>query len=610
MRARPRGHWAPVWLPAALLGVLAWRHRWVADDGFIDLHIADNLISGLGPVFNAGERVEAYTSPLWIALTALVGLALKPFAAKGLPPFEWISVGLGLGCSVAALAIASLASDRLVRGGRSTGPAVPFGSLAILAVVPFWDYATSGLETSLVFLWLAVTFWASTNPLLASGGDAGTTELVRRRDKPGRNAEALTGFWIGLGPLVRPDLTIFSLLFGALAIAFAEGNRRRLEILAAMAALPLGYELFRMGYFACLVPNTALAKEASLAYWSHGWIYFKNFESTYQLWVPIATMAAATTVLARRLWKAGDERSALLVAAPAFGSLLYGVYITRVGGDFLHARLLLPALFALALPVSTLLFRDFRWFGPVLIPWAIVCLCVARIPIDNVTGIDRGRLDDIALSKNEHPVTVDDYREIGWALDMSDLFKQIDRARASNPNLANASFYSSSANATIRPAQLSPWLDAQVEAVAYRGAIGLCGYAGRQRVHICDCYGLADPFASRLEPGATDQDGVWHPGRSKPGHEKRLNADWCLARTVSALDGHAPFSVTVGFVVTALGCGDLAEVQAATLEPLTWRRFWRNVWLAPRLTRLRIPQDALEVRRRFCGQGSPAPSEG
>jgi arabinofuranosyltransferase len=375
-----------------------------------------------------------------------------------------------------------------------------------------------------------------------------------------------------------------------------------------MAILPLGYELFRMGYFACLVPNTALAKEASLAYWSHGWAYFRNFETTYQLWIPLAAMLAAAAVLGRRSWKAGDRRSALLMAAPAVGGVLYGVYVTRVGGDFLHARLLLPAVFALALPVSTLPLRDFRFFGPLLIPWAIACVWLARIPIDNVYGIDRGRLDYIALSNNEHPVTVDDYREITWAADMNNLFKQIDGAR-SNPQLAKASFYSSSASATVRPAQLYPWLDAKTEAVAYRGAIGLCGYVGRQRVYICDCYGLADPFASRLEPGRIDQDGVWHPGRSKPGHEKRLDADWCLARTVSALDGRSPFSVTVGFVVTALGCGELAEIQAATLEPLTWRRFWRNVSLAPRLTRLRIPGDALKARRRFCGKGGPAQGE-
>jgi len=61
MRQLLRPH---VWIPALLFGGLVWAHRWICDDGFIYLHVADNLLSGLGPVFNPGERVEAYTSPL------------------------------------------------------------------------------------------------------------------------------------------------------------------------------------------------------------------------------------------------------------------------------------------------------------------------------------------------------------------------------------------------------------------------------------------------------------------------------------------------------------------------------------------------------------------
>ena len=39
------------------------------------LVIAGNLVAGHGPVFNLGERVEAYTSPAWLALLALICLA-------------------------------------------------------------------------------------------------------------------------------------------------------------------------------------------------------------------------------------------------------------------------------------------------------------------------------------------------------------------------------------------------------------------------------------------------------------------------------------------------------------------------------------------------------
>ncbi len=182
--------YSAILLPAVVLGVLAWHHRWVADDGFIDLHIDDNLLLGFGPVFNPGERVEAYTSPMWVALLALLGLVTRPFARGGLPPFEWLSVGLGILCSVGALAVAALASDRLLRDPEleSASQPIPFGSLAVLAMVPFWDYSTSGLESSLVLLWLALAFWA----------------LVRAREHARmRSSQLLSGVLIGLGPLVR-----------------------------------------------------------------------------------------------------------------------------------------------------------------------------------------------------------------------------------------------------------------------------------------------------------------------------------------------------------------------------------------------------------------------
>lgn len=37
----------------------AWQRRWIADDGLIVLRTVRNLLAGNGPVFNAGERVEA-----------------------------------------------------------------------------------------------------------------------------------------------------------------------------------------------------------------------------------------------------------------------------------------------------------------------------------------------------------------------------------------------------------------------------------------------------------------------------------------------------------------------------------------------------------------------
>ena len=49
------------------------RYNFVSDDAFISLRYAANLLAGHGLVFNPGERVEGFTSPLWTLLLAGFG---------------------------------------------------------------------------------------------------------------------------------------------------------------------------------------------------------------------------------------------------------------------------------------------------------------------------------------------------------------------------------------------------------------------------------------------------------------------------------------------------------------------------------------------------------
>src|SRR5688572_25768321 len=44
------------------------------DDAMISMRYAYNLAHGLGPVWNAGERVEGFTNPLWVGIMALIHL--------------------------------------------------------------------------------------------------------------------------------------------------------------------------------------------------------------------------------------------------------------------------------------------------------------------------------------------------------------------------------------------------------------------------------------------------------------------------------------------------------------------------------------------------------
>ena len=61
-----------------------------------------------------------------------------------------------------------------------------------------------------------------------------------------------------------------------------------------MFALPVAYQVFRMGYYASLVANTAYAKQATAVHWSRGWRYLREFVDDYILWLPLVAIAVLT----------------------------------------------------------------------------------------------------------------------------------------------------------------------------------------------------------------------------------------------------------------------------------------------------------------------------
>lgn len=138
-------------LTAALFAIGGWERRWIADDGLTVLRTVRNLLAGNGPVFNAGERVEVNTSTAW---TYLIWFFSWLTQAR----LEYVVLGIALTLSVAAIVFAMLGAARLWDGGGAQ-LLLPAGALVYIAVPPARDYATSGLESSLVICWLAVLWW-------------------------------------------------------------------------------------------------------------------------------------------------------------------------------------------------------------------------------------------------------------------------------------------------------------------------------------------------------------------------------------------------------------------------------------------------------------------
>ena len=111
-------------VPVVVLAVLAWTHRSMFSDGFIYLHVVQNILAGHGPVFNAGQRVEAFTSPAWLALVTLVAF-VTPFS------LTTIAVDLGIALTLAGLVLAIVSSARLVRRAEPDAVSVATGRLGL-----------------------------------------------------------------------------------------------------------------------------------------------------------------------------------------------------------------------------------------------------------------------------------------------------------------------------------------------------------------------------------------------------------------------------------------------------------------------------------------------
>jgi arabinofuranosyltransferase len=576
-------HHAPVGLPPArtdrrlrpalwnsavlvvLLGVFAaliWNRRWMSDDGLIVLRTVRNLLAGDGPVFNAGERVEANTSTLWTYLLAIPGLV------PGIS-LNWAAVVLGLLLSVAGLGLAVDAARRLHRARLI----LPAGALVVLVLPPFWDFGTSGLETGLITGWLGASWWL----------------LVRRLQVP--RGEAAGRAWplavvVGLAPLVRPDLALAGLVVAAafVVLEWRRGVRRLLGLAAVAAVVPVGYEIFRMGYYGLLVPSTALAKEASDSRWGQGGWYLLDLLETYRLWFAGAGVALVALALLSRRGRTGRAPSgtrgatAVVALAPVVAGLLLGLYVTRVGGDFMHGRMLLPALFALLLPVMVV--PATRWtLVPVLgtLVWAAFCLTSLRPAYGEHLGphwIANERLYYVLLLGRPNPVTAEDYATHPM---VGEGVARVGAAPGRSLAIVGGGRWYVYPATTERSSLV--WLN-----------LGVAGELAPLDVRVLDGVGLVNPIAGHAT-------GV--PG-GRIGHDKDLLPEWFLADAGVRGDTGFVGPAFVDDARRALGCPAAREMLASYRDPLTADRFRQNLTGAVERTSYRYPRNAAEAAA-ACG---------
>jgi arabinofuranosyltransferase len=281
--------------------------------------------------------------------------------------------------------------------------------------------------------------------------------------------------------------------------------------------------------------------------------------------VPLGCLLLALGALAG--WHRGgwnDRWDTLAVTLlPVVAGIVMAVYVTRVGGDFMHGRMLLPAITAVLLPV--LLVPATRgtalpaagaavWFG-----LAVTGLGVSyadRTP--DAGGIYDERAFWSRAVGSEHPVSA------------ADFIQETPLVRRSVPAVQRVGEPSLLLIEVRRgPDRWRPYpsRDGVAHSTVPFLNLGMMGAAQPLDVRVADPIGLANPLARHATPV--------FGGRI--GHDKDLPTAWFVADEVRR-GVPVPFDQTAVLDARrAVQCPDIAEMLASVRAPLTPQRFWDNL---------------------------------
>jgi arabinofuranosyltransferase len=445
----------------AAVGAWILSRAWVADDAFITWRVIENLVAGYGLRWNADERVQVFTHPLWALLHAPIYAATGSLVAAS---FLLTAICLAL---AGWLALRAAGRDRAVF-------LLALG-LPLAASRAFADHAVSGLETSLVAACTAAFAAQALSPRPIGGGPA----------------------WLGLAlsasllATARPDALL--LVLPCLAALVLRGGVRWKHL--ALGALPLlVWELFSLFYFGFPFPNTKYAKLdtgiAAGALARQGFYYALDLVRRDGASALILLLGLALS--AREAWRArrtGADPAPLVFAALGLGVAALIAFVIAVGGDFMSGRFFAPAVFLAAVLVARALQQR---PGPAAVVAALALaasLATSERPADP-NAAWYGITDERRIFEGFSSVL----REPGFR----------DGAPERHPWFVDGAAARARARASGKPE------------VIVRGAVGMLGYAAGPEVIVIDEFALGDPLLARLPVATPEQWRIGHFRRAVP----------------------------------------------------------------------------------------------
>lgn len=278
------------------------RTAWIGDDAAITLRTVLNFINGYGPTFNVGERVQAYTHPLWFLLISL----LSVFTGNVFVATFIASIATSLLVVYIFIAKVALSNNAIL---------TTIVAVALLLSKAFVDYSTSGLENPLTHLLLLLLLLES-------------RQLINNSQK-----QTTTFFFLcSLIYLTRMDIGVLLLpLMVWVLLRYRHTPKKLCQALLIGSVPAILWTLFSLFYYGFPFPNTAYAKLGTDIPTDE-----KALQGFTYLLHTIGRDAVSIFLMVFGIFFGWFSRGVYRMLS--LGIVCYVLYVVFIGGDFMEGR--------------------------------------------------------------------------------------------------------------------------------------------------------------------------------------------------------------------------------------------------------------------------------
>ena len=277
------------------------RYFCLYEDGMIGMRYAKNLANGDGLIWNpGGEKVEGYTTPLWVVFLSL--FHFLPVAASKISLLVQI-------CSAIFLIINLFCVKKISELISNGSPIIMLSAVFITAFYwPLNYWGLSGMEVGALTVIITASIWKAMQCIKLGKFSLWPYALL------------------GIGMLIRTDMVIPFIAVLALSVIADRENRKNHLIfgLSFLVAAIVLQTAFRISYYGDILPNTYYLRVTGIPMFlrmSRGLFMFLKFVLRLN-WVLF--LVPFVLLLFRR------EKYLLLPFLVLFLQVLYNIY---VGGD-------------------------------------------------------------------------------------------------------------------------------------------------------------------------------------------------------------------------------------------------------------------------------------